>query len=813
MHAAGTVNRISSALPMPKSPRETATVIRPLLLSVTAIALSGCSVSAPAFAGADKGEKKEALTRSTWHGWRGPEGTGVSRETGLPDRAKLEKGGENFVFAVPHSGLSSPVVMNGKVFVVGRCGDKATQQEVVQAFDAKTGALAWEDKLNVWHSDIVDARLGFTNVAADPETGYVFAHVTSGELIAYHAATGKVAWKRSLTEEFGRVSGYGGRVTSPMVDEDKVIVGMPNASWGEQTIGNIRLVALDKKTGQVIWWAHGDHAVKNTYHSTPVAAVIGGRRLILTGGGDGCVHAFLARTGKRVWSLQIADNHEAVNVTPVVQGDRIWIGHGEENEGNTQGRVVCIDGADVKDMKPKEVWRVDGIKAKFASPVLHEGLLYIPDEAGKLYCLEADTGKELWNYDYGTATKGSPVWADGKIYIAEVDSEFHILKPSREECKAVSSIKFRGMGGVKVELHGSPAICDGRIYFTTTTQLVCIGKADGGEVKVKIPEPVREPDRKGEADHIQVVPADVTLSPGESAELKAYAYDANGRRLGEAEVEWSLAGMRPPVFPIGFKAPPPANGATPPPPLGGKLSAEKGKSVSFTAAKMPAGQFGRVVARAGKLSGEARVRVAPVLPFEMDFEKVPEGRTPGGWVNTMGKFAVAKAPGGGLALKKRNDTSNPLIAQANAYISVPGLKEYTIEADVYSNKVRESMADMGVGACRYSLVLMGNEQVLRLNTWDALYGGRVTTEMKFDYKPETWYRMKLTASVAGGKGVIKGKVWPRGEKEPDKWTIELTDPIPNTEGAPLLYGFANGTIDAKSPGPDSYFDNVKITRN
>ena len=46
----------------------------------------------------------------------------------------------------------------------------------------------------------------------------------------------------------------------------------------------MRLVALDKKTGQVIWWAHGDHAVKNTYHSTPVAAVIGGRRLILTAG-------------------------------------------------------------------------------------------------------------------------------------------------------------------------------------------------------------------------------------------------------------------------------------------------------------------------------------------------------------------------------------------------------------------------------------------------------------------------------------------------------------------------------------------------
>ena len=43
-------------------------------------------------------------------------------------------------------------------------------------------------------------------------------------------------WSRSLTEEFGRVSGYGGRVVTPIVDEDKVIVSMPNASWGELTM-------------------------------------------------------------------------------------------------------------------------------------------------------------------------------------------------------------------------------------------------------------------------------------------------------------------------------------------------------------------------------------------------------------------------------------------------------------------------------------------------------------------------------------------------------------------------------------------------
>ena len=60
---------------------------------------------------------------------------------------------------------------------------------------------------------------------------------------------------------------------------------------------------------------------------------------------------------------------------------------------------------------------MDGIKAKFASPILHEGLLYVCDDVGDLYCLDAKTGEQKWEYEYGTETKGSPVLADGKIYI------------------------------------------------------------------------------------------------------------------------------------------------------------------------------------------------------------------------------------------------------------------------------------------------------------------------------------------------------------------------------------------------------------
>ena len=145
------------------------------------------------------------------------------------------------------------------------------------AFDADTGTVVWEYKFNVWHTDVVEDQLGLgTNMVGDPETGNVYAQTTAGEFVGFSKG-GKILWKRSLTEEFGRVSGYGGRITSAVVDEDKVIIGMLNGSWGEQTVGGTtRFVALDKKTGEVIWWGSGSYRVKDTYYSVPIVAVIKG---------------------------------------------------------------------------------------------------------------------------------------------------------------------------------------------------------------------------------------------------------------------------------------------------------------------------------------------------------------------------------------------------------------------------------------------------------------------------------------------------------------------------------------------------------
>jgi hypothetical protein len=214
------------------------------------------------------------------------------------------------------------------------------------------------------------------------------------------------------------------------------------------------------------------------------------------------------------------------------------------------------------------------------------------------------------------------------------------------------------------------------------------------------------------------------------------------------------------------------------------------------------------------------------LPYAQDFEKVPVGAAPGGWVNTQGKFRVAelKEPDGAVAkvLFKVNTNPAPPVARSLGYITTPDATGYTIAADMKGIAVRNKLGDMGLCANRYLLILDGKpnesgKREVRLTTWEALPtplpAGRVAAETVLDWKPETWYRVKLMVEIGEKEAVVRGKVWERGQQEPANWTIEIKDPKPNREGAAALYGYVSNAVSVDVPGAEIYYDNVAVTAN
>ena len=117
-----------------------------------------------------------------WYRWRGPEPTGVSREKDLPDKFSLDPKdeGSNLIWKKPFGSRSTPIVMKGKVYLINSVGEGVNEQERVMCLDSTKGDVIWEHKFNVFHTDIVSVRLGWTNLDGDPETGNIYAHGTQG---------------------------------------------------------------------------------------------------------------------------------------------------------------------------------------------------------------------------------------------------------------------------------------------------------------------------------------------------------------------------------------------------------------------------------------------------------------------------------------------------------------------------------------------------------------------------------------------------------------------------------------------------------
>ena len=288
---------------------------------------------------------------------------------------------------------------------------------------------------------------------------------------------GKTVWSHSLKEQYGRGEGYGGRTASPLIDEDRVIVSMIGSSWGPLGPPRHRYYAFDKRTGAPIWISTPSQELydMNT-QSSPVAAVIGGQRLILgaprrTAGSTRCRRAPARRSG----SSWLSKN--ALNTTPAVDGNVVYIAHSEENvDEATQGRVVAIDGTGSGDVtKTNELWRSNRHESGFPSPLVHDGRLYVVDNSANLSALDAKTGEKQWEISLGTVGKGSPAWADGDLYVTEENGHFAIVRPSEEGATILAQHQLKMPEGRYAEVYGSPAIAYGRVYFTTEEGLYCLG--------------------------------------------------------------------------------------------------------------------------------------------------------------------------------------------------------------------------------------------------------------------------------------------------------------------------------------------------
>jgi outer membrane protein assembly factor BamB len=739
------------------------------MLKKLCVAAAVCvSVAAPVSA---QGPRTVAL--GDWPEARGPNRDGISLETGLPDNWALNGG--SLLWRAPYGGRSAPIVMGNRVYVQNPSGRGAALQERVMALDADTGKIVWEYKFNIFQSDVPPHRVGWASPAADSETGNVYA-LGVGALLVALSSEGKLLWQRSIGEEFAAFTTHGGRTMSPLIDGGLVIVSAAVSNWGSQAARAHRFIAVNKRTGDIVYVANPGARPYDTAYAAPMIATINGTRLLICGLGDGAVHAIKPQTGEKVWSFVAAKR--AINTGVVVSGSTVIVSHGDENlDTNQMGMIAAIDGSQTGDIKTTR-WAVKGEQFGFSSPVTDGKHVYQIENGSRLKAFDLATGKELWTQPLGTVQKAPPVMADGKIFVGTESGKFFIVRPHADRGEILSEVELPisknsvgGSEGTPEQVLAGAAISRGRIFFVSSDAVYAIGPK---QRKNLTGWAVNEPAVTGEGApaYVQITPTELVLNPGQTVKFGAKVFDNRGRFLREDKAVWSLEGLK------------------------GTLT-----DGAFTVSGDRVEHAGFIRATIGGITGEARARVVRPLPWNETFDSLADGSVPSGWVNTSaGNLAVATLDGQKVLQKA---PMNTIFKRIRAFIGPIDWSNYTIEADVRSNTRRRMMSDVGITAQRYSLVLYGTTQRLKLEPWEPETERSVV--MPFSWKPDAWYRLKLSVeNMPDGRVRARGKAWPTGEPEPANWQIDKIDPIGNRQGAPGFF------IDAEF---GAYIDNLKITAN
>ena len=760
------------------------------------LALAGALLLPSAQAGSVRG----------WLAWRGPDQNGSSAEKNLPDKVDPK----NPLWLADFPGQSTPVIANGKLYIVGYLGEGADLQEGVACFDAETGQKLWQQLYNDFLSDTVYLRYATATPAIDPETGNVFSQGSQG-ILAGFTPDGKLLWKRSLMEEFGRLTFPNARTASPVIEGDLVITRGITANWGAQGPAADRFYAFDKKTGELVWSSSPGDRPKDNSFSHPQLSWRNGKRVFYAALGDGSVACVNARTGDPIWRVPLF--RAGINATTIVHNnDKLIAIFGVPYEPGqlialklpTAEPTNAVAGPLVLEREKLQLWAAD-VSTSTSSPILVGDMIYVVAEKGDLCAVDANTGAIKWKLKLGIEQRNScPFYADGKLYVPMLDDPaakgtgegaeagakgaLYIIKPG-DQPEILQHTELEG------RCFGTPVAYNGKLYLQTTKHLYCWGK--GGNSPGLPPEPKADESPKvGAAKALQIIPSEVTLRPDQNAAFRARSIDSNGFVVEEVADMKSLkwASFVPPTARVKST-------------MNGTFNPD-GKLVADPAPKPSAGAF---QASLGDAKGYIRGRVLPYLPLNQDFEAISltetnlaEGATfaypPLPWIGARFKFEVREKDGT-KCLTKTID--NKFFQRATVFLGTADAKNYTIEAEVMSDGNRRKMSEVGIINQRYAIVLKGNDQKLEVSS----NFERLREAVDFKWAPQTWYHLKSRVDLAAdGAGVVRAKAWKRGDPEPEAWTIEVKHQTAHQEGSPGLFGFSPQDMRV-------YIDNIKVNSN
>ncbi len=436
-----------------------------------------------------------------WPQFRGPGGTGLTAESGLPAEWAADK---NIAWkvAVRGAGWSGPVVSGDRVFLTTAVSDRQKRPKPFRLGDAPPPAAAKDapkdapraggqkppDAVYRWQVLCLDRATGKTlwqRTAAEgkptqpiQETNTYASETpaTDGERVyAYFGTVGLFCydldggplWEKSLGSY--RMGAGFGTGASPALADGRVFVQYDNE---ERSF----LVALDAKTGRELWRA--ERKERSSWCTPLVWRANGRTEVVACGPGgsdeddDGRVRSYDAATGEVLWELRKVRG--GFSASPVADGERLYVG---ANGPFSNGPLYAVRAGARGDITPKPgerssaglAWLRTGSNLSLASPLVCGGHLYVLG-ARSLSCYDARTGEPRYVKERlpGARNCTASPWAyDGKVFCLDEDGQTFVVR-------AGPAFQLLGKNRLDEMCWATPAVCGGALFLRGVEHLYCI---------------------------------------------------------------------------------------------------------------------------------------------------------------------------------------------------------------------------------------------------------------------------------------------------------------------------------------------------
>jgi len=361
-----------------------------------------------------------AQSADTWPQWRGVDRTGEVKGPAWP--ADLEGVKEQWTVALAE-GYPGPIVSKDKVFTVET---KAKKDEIVRAFDRKTGKQLWEHS---WAGSMKVPFFAAANgswVRSTPayDDGKLYVGGIQDVLVCLDAETGKPVWTVDFKKRFKSKQPSFGMVCSPMVIGDHVYI---QAGGG--------FCKLDKKTGKTVWRGMDDGGgMFGSAFSSPILATINGREQLvvqtrtLLGGVD-------PETGKALWAKKIEAFRGMNILTPSVLDDKVFT-------SSYGGGSFMVDLSKSKDDKisPTFEWQ-NKTEAYMSTPIVVDGHAYMHLRNERMICMDLESGETKWKSPKAMGKYMSMAQQGNKILALTERGQLHLINATKQKLDIVSSKK------------------------------------------------------------------------------------------------------------------------------------------------------------------------------------------------------------------------------------------------------------------------------------------------------------------------------------------------------------------------------------